>query len=79
MEEQEKDFMILSIEQNMHICDWLLERGLGLGECACVLGDLECGDTFALALLKVFMARRKRMEDMHEEFDVPDWGNPITP
>lgn len=71
--------MILTVEENMHICDWLLERGLGLGECACMLGDMECGDTFALALLKVFLARRKKMEAIDEEFNVPDWGNPITP
>jgi hypothetical protein len=71
--------MILTVEENMHICDWLLERGIGLGECACMLGDMECGDTFALALLKVFLARRKKMEAIDEEFNVPDWANPITP
>ena len=71
--------MILSIEESQNLCEWLLDRGLGLGECACVLGDLECGDSFALALLKVFHERKLKMESIHAQNDPIDWGNPIVP
>ncbi len=71
--------MHLSIEESQNICDWLLDRGLGLGECACVLGDLECGDSFALALLKVFNERKIMMESIHAKDSPIDMGNPIVP
>lgn len=71
--------MILSISESQSLCEWLMERGLGLGECAAMLGDLECGDTFALALLKVFVDRRNKLEAIHAQVPIGDWGNPITP
>lgn len=71
--------MILSIKESLDLCDWLLARGLGLGECAALLGDIECGDTFTLALLKVFVERSKKLEALNEKCPIPDWGCPITP
>jgi hypothetical protein len=79
MESKEKDRMILSITENLDLCEWLMERGLGLGECACVLCELECGDTFALALARVFTRRKQLAEKMHEKTDKTDWGSPIVP
>jgi hypothetical protein len=70
--------MILDLPQSQDLCDWLLQRGLGLGECAWVLADMQSGDSFALALLKVFETRKKQMEKVHEKDPVPDWGNPIV-
>ena len=64
--------MILSIEESQSLCEWLQDRGFEMGECACVLGDLECGNSFALALLKVFNERKRKN-------NVVDWGNPIVP
>lgn len=79
MEKQEKGHMILSITENLDLCDWLMERGLGLGECACILCELECGSTFALALARVFQRRKHLAEEIHEKATPPDYGNPITP
>lgn len=71
--------MIFHIEEAKTHCDWLLSRGLGLGECAHILADLECGDTFALALMKVFKNRQDQLEKIHEKLNAHDWGSPITP
>jgi len=79
MERQEKDRMILTVEQNIELCDWMLARGLALGECACVLCEMECGDTFALALARVFKRRQQLAEKIHDKTNGPDWGNPIVP
>ncbi len=70
--------MIFDTEQAKSLCDWMLDRGLGLHECACVLSNIECGDTFVLALLKVFKNREIKMEKLNEKFSVVDWNNPIT-
>lgn len=79
MESKEKDRMILSIAENLDLCEWLMERGLGLGECACVLCELECGDTFALALARVFQRREKLKEKLDEKTKSTNCGNPIIP
>jgi hypothetical protein len=79
MESKEKDRMILSIAENLDLCEWLIERGLGLDECACVLCEMECGDTFALALARVFQRREKLKEKLHEKTNQPSWDNPLTP
>ncbi len=71
--------MYLTLEENLKLCDWLLEKGLGIGECACLLCDLESGDTFALALLKVFHERKLNLDSIHDKNNVVDWGNPIVP
>jgi len=71
--------MILDVEESKELCDWLMERGLGLGETAHFLCDLGCGDTFAIALMKVFKHRQNLMEKLHAKKPIPDWGNPITP
>lgn len=63
--------MIFEIEEAKSHCDWLLDRGLGLGECANVLCDMQCGDTFSLALLKVFKHRSDLLDRR--------WDIPITP
>lgn len=71
--------MIIELDDSIEIIDWLVEKGLGLGEAATCLCYYETGDSFALSLLKVFIDRKKQMEALHEKVDVPDWGNPITP
>ncbi|MFI0477766.1 MAG: hypothetical protein ACH349_01385 [Candidatus Rhabdochlamydia sp.] len=71
--------MILSLPESLDLGDWLYKRGLGLGEVADVLCDIECGDTFALALKKAFFNRKKTMEKVDEKKTIYDWGNPITP
>lgn len=71
--------MILPIEENLSLCDWLLDNGLGLGECACILCEMECGDTFALALMRVFIRRKQIKEQLDEKTKSTDWGSPITP
>lgn len=70
--------MILDLKESQELCDWLLQRGIGLDEAACVLGDISCGDTLAIALLKVFNHRKSNMEKKHENLFSNDWGNPIT-
>lgn len=70
--------IILDLKESQELCDWLLQRGLGLGEAACVLGDLACGDTLYIALLKVFNHRKSNMEKLHENQFSNDWSNPIT-
>ena len=71
--------MILPNEECQQLCDWLIEKGLGLGECALFLSNIELGDSFALALLKVFIERKKQLEAIHEKKTIHDWGSPITP
>lgn len=71
--------MILDLEESKELCDWLLERGLGLGECAWVLADLAAGDSFAIALVKVFDQRKKNLEAIHEKFAADNWSCPLTP
>lgn len=71
--------MILGLEESKELCDWLMERGLGLEEVAHFLCDLGCGDSFAIALLKVFINRQEKLEKLHDKNPIPDWGNPITP
>ncbi len=79
MEKQEKNSMILSVEESLDLCDWLLERGIELDECACILCELNCGETFALSLLRVFNRRKEKMEKQNDKTNRPDWGSPITP
>jgi hypothetical protein len=77
--ERQEEGMILDLKESQELCDWLLQRGLCLDETACVLGDLACGDTFAIALLKVFNHRRKNnMEKNNENIFSNAWSNPIT-
>lgn len=71
--------MILDLNESKELCDWLLDRGLGLGEAAWVLADLTCGDSLAIALLKVFKERKLKLEAIHAQVPISDWGNPITP
>jgi hypothetical protein len=70
--------MTLTIEESLTVCTWLMERGLGLEECACILCDMECGDTFALSLIKVFLKREQYKEKVDERFKDVDWGNPVV-
>ena len=49
--------MTLTIKENQELCDWMLEKGLRMSEAAGLLCNLECGDTFPLALAKVFRNR----------------------
>ena len=79
MEIQKEDRMILTIEENLSVCEWLMERGLGLGECACLLCEMECGETFALALRRVFLRRQQYKEKIDEKSKDTDWGNPVVP
>lgn len=68
------------IRQELDLCEWLMNRGLGLEECAWVLSDLYTGYTFPLALLNVFHDRKLLLEKCHaKNNDISDWGNPITP
>lgn len=72
--------MILDLKESKELCDWLMRRGLGLGECAHVLCSLGSGDSFAIALLKVFEKRKQKYEEIHAKNTMPDfWGDPITP
>lgn len=71
--------MIFEIEEAKRHCDWLMEKGLGLGECATFLGNMDCGDTFSIALLKVFINRQDKLEKIHGKITSSDWGSPITP
>ncbi len=72
--------MILDLRESQELCDWLMRRGLGLGECADLLCDLACGDSFCIALLKVFKNRQLKHEEIHAKNPMPDfWGDPITP
>ena len=71
--------MILDIDESKELCDWLMERGVGLGEAAHFLCDLGCGDSFAIALLKVFKQRQYNLEKINAKKSFNDWGSPITP
>ncbi len=66
--------MILDIKESQELCDWLIQRGLGLGEAAYVLCDISLGDPLGLALVKTFNRRKD-----HDKSSNIDWGNPITP
>lgn len=71
--------MILDLAESKELCDWLLERGLGLDDAAYVLCDLACGDSLGIALLKVFKHRQLKLEETNAKNNMSDWGNPITP
>ncbi len=79
MEKQKGINMIMSWQENMEICEWLIEKGLSLEESALVIGDMEGGDTFAHSILKVFTHRKKKMEEIYAKYPTFDWGNPVTP
>lgn len=64
----------LSLPQSVELSDWLVDKGLGMGECAHLITDIELGDSFGMALLKVFK-RREVLERSHEK--VVDWTMPI--
>ncbi len=70
--------MRIELEEAKELIDWFMHRGLGLGECAWLLADLECGYSLSIALLKVFKERKIKLEKIHEKV-TNDWGNPITP
>ena len=71
--------MILNLQESLDLGDWLLIRGLGLGEVSELLSDLECGDSFPLALRKIFYKRQIISKEINEKKSIHDWGNPITP
>lgn len=71
--------MTLELEESKKLCDWLMERGLGLGECAWVLMDLASGDSLGQALHKVFKHRKEMMEAINEKANYALWDCPITP
>jgi hypothetical protein len=64
-----------SLCQSLELCEWLVTKGLGMGECAHLITDMEIGDSFGMALLKVFK-RRELMEKQNEKST--DWGVPLT-
>lgn len=59
MEEQKENRMILDLKESQDLCDWLIERGLGLVEAAMVICDIACGDSLCIALIKVFNHRKE--------------------
>lgn len=63
------------LEDSQKLIEWLLEKGLELSEAAKVLTDMECDDSLAMALRKVFLHRELVLERLTDN----DWGNPITP
>lgn len=71
--------MIMSIEASKDLMDWMVSRGLGLGEAARVLGWMECGDTFALALMRVFHSREQMLESLHENYCMDSCPDSLPP
>ncbi len=67
--------MNLDILESQHLCDWLLSRGVSLSEAAHILADLESGDAFALALMKMFKHRHQNTDKINEKHP----SNRITP
>lgn len=65
----------MEISEARELCDWLVQKGLGMGECAHVITDLELGDSFGLALLKVF---KRREVEVKNEYANLDWGCPVV-
>ncbi len=57
----------MELNEAKELCDWLIDKGLGVGECADFLMSLGCGDTFAIALFKVFEDRKKIVEKIYEK------------
>lgn len=78
MEKQKEGRMILDLEESLELCDWLLEKGIGLGEAAHVICDLACGDSFAIALLKVFKHRQLKLEEIHAKNPLSNLDDPIA-
>lgn len=69
--------MIINVEESKCLCEWLLQRGLGIGECAQFLANMECGDTFAVALMKVFNKRKEKLEEIQSKICMTNWNNPV--
>jgi hypothetical protein len=76
--ERQEEGMILDLKESQDLCDWLLQRGISLDEAACIIADISCGDTFCIALLKVFNHRKSNKEKIHENIFSNAWSNPIT-
>lgn len=70
--------MIRDIKESQEMCDWLIERGLGLNESAWVLCHLIDGDTLDIALIKVFKQRELKLEAVNEKVNINDWSCPIA-
>lgn len=70
--------MILSIEEGEELIDWLMDKGLGLGECAYMMCNMERGDSFSIALLKVFNERKKKLDTISNKNYFSACCNPAT-
>ena len=68
--------MNLDLKTKQELCDWLMQRSLDLGEAAHVIAYFEGGDSFEIALLKVFQHRKNMMEEKDQK--CVDLDNTIT-
>ena len=59
--------MIMSIDGSRDVIDFLLEKGLTFSESVTVISNMECGDTFALAITRVFRERERLLESLNEK------------
>ena len=65
----------MPLNQACELTEWLVNKGLGMGECAHLITDLELGDSFGMALLKVFKRREVEAQNAQRNFD---WGDPVV-
>jgi hypothetical protein len=57
----------LDIHESKSLCEWLMEKGLSLKECARFLSFLETGESFACCLLGLFIDRKEECKAaLHE-------------
>lgn len=59
--------MTLDLKESKDLCDWLIDKGLGIAEAAEVLYNLGCDDNLGIALVKVFEKRRTKLKEMNEK------------
>lgn len=64
----------MPLSQSCELCEWLVGKGLRMDECAHLITDMELGDSFGMALLKV--SKRREVDKQNEITN--DWGLPIT-
>lgn len=53
----------LLLRQDMDFVEWLIDLGLGLGEAAHVIVDMESGNSLGISLLKAFKNRQILIEE----------------
>ena len=58
---------MFSIREEMDLCEWLMSRGLGLGEAANLIVYMEQRNSFGKALCIIYEERKLKIKEIHDQ------------